>query len=517
MYTPENLTGNGILKSIFNNPHFAIYRLSSKGELLFANNTFYRMLGVKSFEEIISLCEHSEWFRNNFHPKKYQEHLFKINHNDGLETRWKTASGRSIEVVEYVQKINENDKVFFYDCIAEDITEKKIIDELIGEVIERDYAIIKTLPDILFMLTKDGTITNCKIGSDVEFVRSQDYMIGKRITDIFPDEIAKELLEHINDAHYSQKLISYNFILKNSENEKHYEARIVKSNKQEVLMLIRDITIQKKNEQQIVKIAEDLKQINKTKDKFVSIIAHDVRAPIIALIGYAEILAEDIEELQINEIKEFSSNIVEISKQTITLLTNLLEWSRIQTGRLDFNPTTLDSYNLVQNTITLLKASASNKNITIKNHIEKNTLIYADENMMQSVFNNLVNNAIKFSNLNGTITLSCEKVDEMIRFSVKDNGVGMDKDQIAMIFDFNKSITTPGTIKEKGTGLGLILCKEFVEKHSGKLWVNSTLNNGTEFFFSIPEVKEAELNEEFESVKLHSSGKNFLLSATLRQ
>lgn len=484
----ENVIDNHLLQSVFNNPHFAIYRLSTDGKLLYANDTLCKMLGAKSFEEIISICERNDDFSNNFNIQKYYDHLLKINNLDGLESRWKTVSGRSIEVVEYVQKVSI-DNTYFYDCIAEDITEKKIVDELIGDVIERDYAIIRTLPDILFMLTKEGKITNCKIGVDVEFIKSQDFMVGKELKDIFPKNISKLLLEHIQNAYYSGKLNSCNFTLKDIETEKHYEARIVKSNKLEVLMLIRDVTAQKKNEQQIIKIAEDLKQINNTKDKFVSIIAHDVKTPIIALIGYAEILSEDIEYLQPSEIKEFASNIVEISKQTVALLTNLLEWSRMQTGRLDYNPTILDSYKIVQNTLTLLKAGASNKNISIENHIEKNNFIYADENMIQSIFNNLITNAIKFTNVNGTITLNCEPEGRMMRFSVSDNGVGMDDNQISMIFDFNQSFTKPGTINEKGTGLGLVLCKDFIEKHGGNFWVKSKPDNGTEFFFTIPAYK----------------------------
>ena len=122
------------------------------------------------------------------------------------------------------------------------------------------------------------------------------------------------------------------------------------------------------------------------------------------LIGYAEILAEDIDELQKSEIKEFASSIVEISKQTIGLLTNLLEWSRLQTGRIEFHPAPLNAYSISENTIALLTSNAEQKNISIINKLDKETFVYADENMMQSIFNNLVTNAIKFTNRNGQIS-----------------------------------------------------------------------------------------------------------------
>lgn len=162
--------------------------------------------------------------------------------------------------------------------------------------------------------------------------------------------------------------------MQNHDTSKHYEARIVKSHKNEVLMLLRDVTNQKQNEVQILKIAEDLKQINDTKDKFVSIIAHDVRTPIIALIGYAEILAEDIEDLQKAEIKEFASSIVEISKQTIGLLTNLLEWSRLQTGRIEFHPAPLNAFSISENTLLLLSSNAEQKIYALLTNLKKKRL-----------------------------------------------------------------------------------------------------------------------------------------------
>jgi signal transduction histidine kinase len=255
-------------------------------------------------------------------------------------------------------------------------------------------------------------------------------------------------------------------------------------------MLLRDVTNQKQNEIQILKIAEDLKQINDTKDKFVSIIAHDVRTPIIALIGYAEILADDIDELQKSEIKEFASSIVEISKQTIGLLTNLLEWSRLQTGRIEFHPAPVNAYSVSENTVALLTSNAEQKNISLVNKLEKETFVFADENMMQSIFNNLVTNAIKFTNRNGQITLSSSRLNDMIRFSVKDNGVGMNENQKSMLFEINKSFTTPGTTNEKGSGLGMILCKDFIEKHGGEIWVESNSGKGSEFFFTIPAISK---------------------------
>lgn len=476
-----------ISSSFFANPHFAFYRISSDGYPVFANQTLIRMLGFSSRDEFIKSFKENPQFRENFSISKYQEHLLKINNTDGIESIWRKKNGRIVVVTEYIQKyFDPTDGSVFYDCIAEDITEKKIIDELMSDVIGRDYAIIKALPDILFILSNDGNFTDYKTGNNSGFPISPDYFVGKSLWDVFPQQISDDLYRTIKETRLNGQLSTYDFQMPGQFGSKHYEARVVKSHQNEVLLLLRDVTNQKQNELQILKIAEDLRQINDTKDKFVSIIAHDVKTPIVALIGYAEILAEDIEELQKSEIKEFASSIVEISKQTIGLLTNLLEWSRLQTGRMEFHPVQMNAFNTAENSISLLASNAEQKNIKIINKLDKDTYIYADENMMQSVFNNLLTNAIKFTNRNGEINITSDKCEDMICFSVKDNGVGMDAKQKTLLFEMNKSFTTPGTTNEKGSGLGMILCKDFIEKHGGKIWVESSVGIGSEFFFTVP-------------------------------
>ncbi|MDP2365805.1 MAG: HAMP domain-containing sensor histidine kinase, partial [Ignavibacteria bacterium] len=149
-------------------------------------------------------------------------------------------------------------------------------------------------------------------------------------------------------------------------------------------------------------------------------------------------------------------------------------------------------------TIALLTSNAEQKNISIINKLDKETFVYADENMMQSIFNNLVTNAIKFTNRNGQISLTTKRMDDMVCFSVKDNGVGMDENQKSMIFEMGKNFTTPGTTNEKGSGLGMILCKDFIEKHGGEIWVESNSGKGSEFFFTIPAtIKEKALIENY--------------------
>ena len=158
----------------------------------------------------------------------------------------------------------------------------------------------------------------------------------------------------------------------------------------------------------------------------------------------------------------------EISKSTNTLLNNILDWSRVQTGRISFQPEIIDLSYSVKRILNLLNASASNKNISLINLVEQGTHIYADENMLHSILINLAGNAIKFTNNDGAIQIACEELDNYFHLFVSDNGIGISKMNIEKLLDSNIIHSTNGTAKEKGTGLGLLLCKEFVEKHSGK-------------------------------------------------
>ncbi|MBK7105502.1 MAG: PAS domain S-box protein [Ignavibacteriae bacterium] len=230
-----------------------------------------------------------------------------------------------------------------------------------------------------------------------------------------------------------------------------------------------------------------LKELNASKDKFFSIISHDLRSPFTSIIGFAEVMVEDFENLSKDEIKEFTNSIYKSSKNVQNLLENLLQWSRIQTGRIEFNPINFEVNNLINDVIALYQVNAARKKITLVNLIEKQFKVNADKFMIDTVLRNLVSNAIKFTPQGGTIKINVEDLDEnTLTISVIDSGVGIKEDIIDKLFKIDSHITTKGTDKEKGTGLGLILCKEFIEKHSGKIWVESKIEQGSEFKFTLP-------------------------------
>lgn len=231
-----------------------------------------------------------------------------------------------------------------------------------------------------------------------------------------------------------------------------------------------------------------LGDLNATKDKFFSIIAHDLKSPFNATMGYSTLLLEQIKAKDYDGIEEYAESIQKSSQRAIDLLKNLLEWSRSQTGRMSFNPEYLDMAPLINDTAELLKDSAIQKSISIAKKIPASVKVFGDKDMINAILRNLISNAVKFTHPGGMIQISAEQQPDDWMISVNDNGVGIRKNDIEKLFKMEETHSTYGTQNEVGTGLGLLLAKEFVTKHGGKIWVESEAGKGSTFFFTIPRV-----------------------------
>lgn len=230
----------------------------------------------------------------------------------------------------------------------------------------------------------------------------------------------------------------------------------------------------------------NLKELNATKDKFFSIIAHDLRSPLNQLLGLSEILQKEIESERGDDVIKLANLINESAKSGRLLLENLLEWSRSQTGSINFNPEILNLAKISEEVVELNENNARQKDIIISSKIDKNEIAFADGNMLKTILRNLLSNSIKFTNNGGKIDLEVESSNGMAILSVIDNGIGIEDHDIEKLFRIDVNPKSIGRSKEKGTGLGLILCKEFVEMNEGKIWVESVSGEGSVFKFSLP-------------------------------
>ena len=231
-----------------------------------------------------------------------------------------------------------------------------------------------------------------------------------------------------------------------------------------------------------------LKQLNATKDKFFSIIAHDLKNPLNNILQLSHLLKENYSPTDNNEsnLEEIVTHLTTAAENTAELLANLLDWAQFQRGHIRYNPQKLSFANINTQCFELLGSTAYAKKISLTSSIHSSIHVSADENMVLTLLRNLISNAIKFTPANGTINVSANIKNKMIEICVSDTGVGIAKEKLDTIFMITNSKSTYGTDGEHGTGLGLILCKEFVSKHKGKIWVESEPNKGSQFYFTLP-------------------------------
>ncbi|HSL89770.1 MAG TPA: PAS domain S-box protein [Ignavibacteriaceae bacterium] len=248
---------------------------------------------------------------------------------------------------------------------------------------------------------------------------------------------------------------------------------------------ITNAILKKDSEQQLKIYSRELQESNASKDKFFSIIAHDLKSPFQGLIGLSRLIVDEYDELADEELKSFVDALNQSAESTYSLIENLLEWSRLQTGRAKFNTTNVDLFNLIEEIKMLLFQTAGLKKIRIINKLDPNTTVWGDKHMLGSLFQNILSNSIKFTNRFGEIKIDSAVHQYNLEITIQDNGVGIDNDDLEKLFKIDSTFTMRGTEQEKGTGLGLILCREIVNRHGGNIRVESEKDRGTKVIFTL--------------------------------
>ncbi|MDO9510414.1 MAG: ATP-binding protein [Bacteroidales bacterium] len=254
-----------------------------------------------------------------------------------------------------------------------------------------------------------------------------------------------------------------------------------------LISVIRDISERKQIEEEIKLKNEELNKVNAEKDKFFSIIAHDLRSPFSGFLGLTELLAEDVQNMTMDRTKLIAQKMHESAVNIFRLLENLLEWSRMEHGLIHFNPENIQLYSLANESLTMIVDRAKSKEIEITNIIPEDLNVLADSNIIQSVIRNLVSNAVKFTPFGGKIILSSKiMTNKTLKISVSDTGIGMSLSMLENLFHLGVQTNRIGTDGEPSTGLGLLICKGFIERHGGKIWAESEEGKGSDFHFTIP-------------------------------
>jgi PAS domain S-box-containing protein len=374
-----------------------------------------------------------------------------------------------------------------------DVTKEKAIEKELLESEELYRKLVSTSPDAINMTDMEGNITFASPKSLELFGYNDDSEIIDRplINWIAPENREKGIKNFKHIINNGVPLDKEYILIKKDTSYFHGEinASIIRSADQKpkgLIIITRDITDRMQADIAIKEREIKLKELNATKDKFFSIIAHDLKSPFNGIIGITNLMKEESKRLDLHTLHQYANMINSSAVQTYRLLENLLNWARIQQGKITFTPSNILLKHLVNEVITLLHENAYQKKIHIIDNTPSNLKVKIDEGMIETILRNLVSNAIKFTPVGGRIEIQTLKINIGVEISVSDNGVGITKENIQKLFNIDTNYSIPGTEKEKGTGLGLILCKEFAEKHNGEISVESTIGKGSKFTISLP-------------------------------
>ena len=517
-------------RSIFMNSTIGIYRTSPEGKILMANPTLIEMLGYESFEELKNRNLEDDYFEPGYLRSDFIQRIEREGEIKGMESAWKRVDKTILYVRESARLIRDSDgRTLYYEGMVEDITDRRKseleiqIQSEIGHSVSTTSNLTELMKLIHDSLRKVVYAENCffalynentglfnfpyyvdqfdsapspmamaKSCTSYVFHSGKSLIITPQVFQQLKDQNKIELVGSAAPSwigvmlQISSRIIGV-LVLQHYQEENIYKEdhlRFLDS----IASQIANVIERQRAKEALEKSESNLRESNATKDKFFSIISHDLKSPFNTIIGFSEILAEQVREKNLESIETYAEIIQNSSQRAMDLLLNLLDWSRAQTNRLEFNPGNIEIVALITDAIELLSNAAQQKSITITHELPQSVTIFADKDLIGTTLRNLISNAIKFTDRDGKILVSVEQKEGELLVTVSDNGVGIEADALVKLFRIDESYSTTGTQNERGTGLGLILCKEFVEKHGGRIWAESEVGKGSKFYFTVPTI-----------------------------
>ncbi|MCH8325298.1 MAG: PAS domain S-box protein [Bacteroidetes bacterium] len=493
-----------LFSSIFNSSNDGIALIRDNNFEL-VNTSFANIFGYESGKDLLGLNFLS--LTDEKDSKKVGEYLKLIKGGDKLYTKFEFLARQKDKANFYCEasaSVFDVNNIKYLVIIARDITEKKRSQEIIKRSEEKFRNITENIDDFLYTFEKIGkSLRPVFYTASVEKIThyTQDDFLndGKMLLKIIhPDDFAdvkKKMRNLFKSRIQVSGEIEFRIISKFGNvvwvRNKLNIVRNSKGEIQKLYGLVTDISLRKKAELELKKSSDKLVKLNETKDRFIEIISHDLRTPFSSVVGFTDLLLND-KELNEEEKTQYIKYIQESANSMLALVNSLLDWTRLQTGRVRFEPDRCNIKEIINSSISLMSGVALQKNIKLVEKIDEDTNVFIDKDLIQQVFNNLLSNAIKFTNEDGEIIISKRPFDKsrFIEFSVKDNGIGIKEENIDKLFNVDTKYTSEGTKGEKGSGLGLSLVKEIIIKHGGDIRAESIYGLGTEFIFTLPVASE---------------------------
>ena len=351
-------------------------------------------------------------------------------------------------------------------------------------------AVFRSMQNLIIEFSDEGEYIRIPETNKELLYKEEKQLLGKKVTEIFDTEMADLFMFAIKKCLAIKDLVEIEYPLEISEKKHWFSARISYKSPHRVIMNAYDITDRKENEQNLRKSERRMKELNDVKDKFFSIIAHDLRSPVGSFKMLTEIMLNEVGTANPEKNKRMLTSIHSASSNLYDLLENLLSWSHTQRNSLIINKEEHNLFHLADDAIDSHMVNAEIKHVELENKVDENATIVCDQYVTLTIIRNLLSNALKFTPSNGKIVVSNQIVEkEGIRYqqvSVADNGVGIAENRLETIFDFKLNDTTIGTANEQGSGLGLMLCREFSEKQGGFITIQSQVSKGTTVSFALP-------------------------------
>ena len=489
-----------LIRSIFEASHDGI-ALISRRKFVLVNDSFVSMFGYRSASEVIGQDPLDFIYKDdNDKVISYLENAESGNDTPArYDFKGKKRNGAVFELQNSVSSYQTNEEKFIV-WVLRDITEEKKSQEALQISEERYRSISENIKECFFtaerIQNKLQTVFYTPAIKQITGYSAEQFLSDPELWEkiIHPDDV-EEITSRVNNLYGDNARTFEAFeyrIIDSLGNINWIENKISlkrdsKGEIQKIFGVVSDITISKRAEEELKKSASELKELNEAKDRFISIISHDLRTPFSSILGYTDFLLNDTD---IDNVKrdQYVLYIQESAKSMLSLVNSLLDYTRLQTGKIKFEPVRINAKSVIEKSIQILSGATLQKNIKLLSRLEKDFFIHADEGLLLQVFNNLISNAIKFTKPGGNINVNAfvDFEKNQIQFFVEDDGVGMKKSDISKLFKVDSKFTTPGTAGEKGSGLGLSLVSDIIRKHGGEIWVESELGKGAKFNFTIP-------------------------------
>lgn len=489
-----------LIKTVFEASQDGI-AVTVDGRIILMNYSFVRMLNYKNEDELL----HENIF-NLIDEKDRPEVKRELDelkageeNNKRVEFDMLKSDGSLISIADSIAKYDVDADMFFVSVLRDVTIEKKQQEKLrLSE--ERYRSITENIEESLWFAERKNE--NLKV---VLYTQAIEEITGYSSEEFLEDDKLWIKIIHPDDTETVLEKI-HRLYDDNSRNSDVFEYRIINKtgsavwieNKiniirdssgeiEKIYGLVSDISINKKAEEELKKSADDLQKLNDTKDRFLSIISHDLRTPFSSILGFTDYLLSE-QDVPKEKQQQYIQMIQDSSRSMLSLVNSLLDWTRIQTGRIKFEPERINVNTVINKSLNMLSGAALQKEIKLYSIVADDVFIHADTTLLLQVFNNLISNAIKFTKPAGEIKITAEpRVSERaFEFRVIDNGVGIKEEDKNKLFSVDAKFTTEGTSGEKGSGLGLSLVQEIIEKHGGEISVESKVGEGTQFIFSIP-------------------------------